>query len=157
MMTSERRGKVDQTMSEPMFIEFGVWCDGKWLTPLSTHQIVADDTSRWTINLQMNVGYSGYRVDLDSLLLLGNNWITCRMFLSDWSGSLIGTPRPALIFTGASDVAMPTMFPETYGEQRMFAVFTRAAKPRHEPSITDEVNSRHGWSDPQIPPAEPRP
>lgn len=132
-------------MSEPMLIEFGVWCDGKWLTPLSTHKIMADNT-QWTISLQMNVGYSGYRVDLDSIVPLGNDWITCRMFLSDWTGARISTPRPALIFTGASDVAVPTMFPETYGEQRMFAVFTRTV-------------ARYGTSryEVGIPPAEPRP
>lgn len=94
-------------------IEIGIWHNGKPVVPQYQHGVDLKGGGYWNFRIPSHhtsaLGYD-VRIEFEPGAAIVDGYIPGRMWLLDYSGSVIGTPRPTLIHTEPSDLPMSTMF-----------------------------------------------
>lgn len=93
-------------------LEISLWHDGKPMTATGivyTSRIAPGREESWWL-ASTTGGPNQYQVRIRWSAETGDDWYTGELWLIDQHGCPMGTPRPTLVYTGASDIAMTTAF-----------------------------------------------
>lgn len=95
-----------------VLLEISLWHNGQPVSPTGivyTSRIAAGSEESWWLH-NPSGGKSQYQVRMRWTDETFDDWYTGELWLLDDRGAPMGSPRPALVYTGASDVPTSTCF-----------------------------------------------